>query len=100
MNISNISYLNAKKKKKLILGMEIVDYTEDSEPVKIDIHAYNINSFLNKPENQIYLYSNRDILLLLYPFFIAHFAQENYKKNIYLYFPYLSNLNKKLFIKG
>ena len=31
------------------------------------------------------MYSNRDILLLLYPFFIAHFAQEKYKENIFIF---------------
>ena len=80
----NISYLNEKI--KLLLCKEIVDYTEDTEPIKIDIHTYNVNSILNKPENEKYLYSNRDILLLLYPFFIiAHFAQEKCKKNIYIF---------------
>ena len=80
----NISYLKEKKIKH-ILGKEIVDYTEDSEPLKIDIHTYNIDSILNKPENEKYLYSKRDILLLLYPFFIAHFAQEKYKENIFIF---------------
>ena len=35
----NSSYLKEKKIKH-ILGKEIVDYTEDSKPLKIDIHTY------------------------------------------------------------
>ena len=80
----DISYLNEKIKLKIC--KEIFDYAEDSEPVNIDIHTYNINSILNKPENEKYLYNNRVILLLLYPFFIiTHFTQEKYKRNIFIF---------------